>query len=93
MSLLGKYTKQPAEIESYTIDYSEDLTDGDGIVGADITATPTGLVIEGKDVSTTSVRVWVAVGTHGVKYKVEVTATTGDGRVLQDEFFVTVKEV
>jgi len=93
MSVLGKYIKQPAEVESYTVDYSEDLTSGDGIVLATAAITPTGLVLDAVDYSDSkSVRVWVSDGAVGVKYKVEVTATTGDGRVMQDEFYVTIKD-
>lgn len=91
MSVLGKYIKQPAETESYTIDYSYDLTDGDGVVAATVTATD-GITVISHDVNLDSVRVWLTGGEAGTKYKIEVTATTGDGRVLQDEFFVTIKD-
>ena len=89
---LARYTKQPGEKESYTIDYSDDLTDGDEVISATVVVTPTGLVHSATDQRADSVRVWLSGGASGTKYKVEVTATTGDGRVLQDEFTVTVKE-
>lgn len=92
MSVLGKYIKQPGETESYTINYEDDLTDADGVVALVVVTTPTGLTVISSNFDLTSARVWVSGGTAGVKYKVEVTASTGDGRVLQDEFYVTVKE-
>jgi len=91
MSVLGKYIKQPSETESYTIDYTDDLTADDGVVSATVAATD-GITVTGYDVNLDSVRVWLTGGTAGMKYKIEVTATTGDGRVLQDEFFVTIKD-
>lgn len=93
MSILGRYTKQSAERESYTIEYADDLTAGDEIVSAAVTVTPANeLTINGVNQSGTSVRVWLADGVAGTKYKLEVTANTGDGRVLQDEFMVTIKD-
>ena len=92
MSVLGKYIKQPAETESYTIDYSDDLTDGDGIVELAVTVSDPSITLVSTNHDLLSARVWLSGGTTGVKYKIEVTATTGDGRVLQDEFFVTIKD-
>lgn len=89
---LGRYTKQPAEKESYTIDYTDDLTTGDEVISATVVVSPDGLVHSATDTRGDSVRVWLSGGTAGAKYKVEITATTGDGRILQDEFTVTVKE-
>lgn len=93
MSVLGKFTKQSAEVESYTVVYEDDLTDGDGVVNSDVSVTPDGLTIKAIDRTLRDIRVWVSDGVSGVKYKVEITATTGGGRVLQDEFFVTVKDI
>ena len=92
MSILGKYIKQPGETESYTISYIEDLTEGDGVVSTEVTVSPIGLTLVATNTDLVSVRIWVAGGTPGAKYKVEATATTGDGRVLQDEFFITIKD-
>ena len=92
MSILGKHRKQSGETESYTINYSEDLTDGDGVISVDVTLTPPGAVLVATHNDLTSLRVWISGGTPGSKYKLEATALTGDGRVLQDEFFVTIKD-
>lgn len=92
MSVLGKYIKQPAETESYTIDYSDDLTDGDGVVDLAVTVSADTITLVSTNYDLTSARIWLSGGDVGTKYKVEVTATTGDGRVLQDEFYVTIKD-
>lgn len=93
MSVLGKYKKQPDEVESYTIDYTDDLTEGDGIVAATVEVTPAGLTVTGINFDLTSLRFWVSGGTATnppTTYKIEATATTGDGRVLQDEAYITI---
>ena len=92
MAILGKYTKQPRETESYTIDYTDDLTDGDEIISCAGSVSPEGIELMSTVHDGGSVRVWLRGGTVGVKYKVEVIITTGDGRVLEDEFVVTIKE-
>ena len=92
MSILGKHKKQSSETESYTIDYTGDLTTGDSVVTSDVTVTPNGLTLVATNVDPTSTRIWVAGGTNGVAYKIETTTSTGDGRVLQDEFYLTIKD-
>jgi hypothetical protein len=44
------------------------------------------------DVADKRVRNWVSGGTSGVTYKIETTTTSAEGRVLQDEIIVKVKE-
>ena len=92
MSILGKFTKQPAEKESYSIDYADDLIDADAIASAVVTVTPEGLTLMSSLVVGTRVKVFLEGGMAGVKYKVTATATTDDGRVLQDEFIVSIKD-
>jgi len=90
---LGTVTQQPAERLSYTIDYSEFLTDGDNVLTAVSTVSPTGLVVEAVSVYDPRVRFWVRGGTAGVTYKVTVDVGTADGRILQDEIVFKIKEV
>ncbi len=92
MTILGKHRKQSSETESYTIDYTGDLTTGDSVVTSDVTVTPPGLTLVATNVGATSTRIWVAGGIDKVVYKIETTSSTGDGRVLQDEFYLTIKD-
>lgn len=93
MSLIGSFTKQPAEVESYTIDYTQDLTDGDGVIASAVVIHPDdALVVRATDVNSDRVRVWLEGGEDGERYKVEVTSSTADGRVMQDEFILTVRD-
>jgi len=96
MSVLGNFTKQPAEVETYSIIYEDDLTANDNLTGATTVIAPAGLVEDFTTFIDTPgdrrVRVKLSGGTAGVRYKVTVTPTTADGRVLQDEFYVRVKD-
>ena len=92
MSKIGTFTKQPAEKESYSIDYEDDLEASDGIFSAISAIDGAGLTLVSKSIFGTRVKVILLGGTVGTKYKVTVTATTNDGRILQDEFFVNIKE-
>ena len=90
--ILGTYTKQPADVLDYDVDYAEFLNGTDTLASKTVTATPTGINVDSSTIVGTRVKVWLSGGTNGVTYKVTVTATTGDGRVKQDEFKVKVKD-
>lgn len=92
MSILGSFVKQPAEADTYTINYAQDLTVGDAIRTSVLTVTPAGLGITPPVLVDTRVRVWISGGANQVKYKITATTTTDDGRVMQDEFYVKVKD-
>lgn len=92
MSVLGRFVKQPAERESYSVEYADDLVDADAIASATVTVDPVGLTVLNSLVIGTRVKVFVGDGVLGIKHKVTVTAETDDGRVLQDEFFVSIKD-
>ena len=97
MSVLGSYTKQPGEVETYSIDYADDLTENDNLVSASATTSGADTALS---IATTwvidnpgdqRVRVRVTGGNVGVKYKITVVTLTADGRTLEDEFYVKIK--
>lgn len=95
MALIATFEKQPADVLDYDIDYATWLPDNDAIASVSTAVTPAGgmevdltLVIE----NNTRVKLWVSGGVTGTTYKVEVTVTTDDGRVKQDEVRFRVKE-
>jgi hypothetical protein len=93
MSILGRFIKQPAEKESYSIEYADDLVGSDAIASTVTTVLPIGLTIVSTLIVGTRVKVLVEGGAAvGTKHKVTVTATTDDGRVLQDEFIISIKD-
>jgi len=89
---LATFTKQPAERESYTISYEEALTDGDNVLSATAVIDPVGLTIDGITIADPVVRFWASGGTDGTRYKVTLTVTTEDGRVMEDEVYFKTKE-
>lgn len=90
---LGTVTQQPAERLSYTIDYSQFLTDGDNVQIATATVSPVGLTVDAVSVLDPRVRFFVEGGTTGERYKVTLNVTTADGRQLQDELIFKIKEI
>lgn len=94
MALIATFEKQPAERLDYDIDYSSWLASGDKIISATSVITPTGQM---EAISTITqlgkrAKLWVSQGVAGVTYKVEVTVTTEQGRVKQDEVSFRCKE-
>ena len=96
MGLLGTATKQPAEIEDYTIDYGDDLSRTDE-VSAIVSVTPddAGLIISNQFIVSGGQKVTftAAGGVTGTTYKVTVLVDTTEGRRLEDEIKIKVKEV
>lgn len=90
---LGTVTQQPTERLSYTIDYSEALTDGDNVETAFAVVAPAGLIVDNVSPIDPRVKFWVTGGESGVTYKVTITVNTADGRVFQDEVMFKIKEV
>ena len=93
MSKLGTVVQQPTERLSYTIDYGEYLTDGDNVSSAVAVVTPAGRTVDKVSVFGPRVKFWATGGTAGVKYKVELTVNTHDGRIIQDEIIFKIKEI
>lgn len=89
---LGSFIKQPGERESYTINYALDLTAGDRVQSATSNIVPAGVQIDQLDVFDPRVRFWVVGGEIGISYKITITTTTSDGRILEDEVTIKIKD-
>ena len=85
--------KQPNEKRRWNIDYADALDTADIIITATSAFTPAGITV----VTThTDDRVGLAIsgGTDGVTYKVTMTVTTtNSNEIIEDEFYVKVKEI
>lgn len=90
---IGNTTKQPSEKLSYTADYSLALTAGDNVQSATVSASPAGLTIDNVAVYDPRVKFWASGGTDGEVYKITLTVSTTDGRVFQDEIYMSVEEI
>jgi hypothetical protein len=91
---MERKTKQPREIQDFDIICTRRLTAGDIITG--VTATYSGpdlaLVIERCEWSDTTAKVWVSGGSDKKSYKITLLITTAQGRTLEVDFMLTVKD-
>lgn len=90
--ILGKFEKQPGEIESYTYDPSDDLDPGDKVQTVTASVDKPGLAIMAATMVYGQAKVWLSGGKDGVDYKVTVVVDTSSGRRLEDEFIIKVRE-
>ena len=93
--ILATYTKQPAEVLDYDVNFSSWL--GAGTISTHTAVvSPTGeLAIDQSSIVSSSkvVKCILSGGITGKKYKISVTATTDSGLVKQVEYYISVKEV
>jgi hypothetical protein len=95
MTVLATYTQNPGAKESYSIDYSDDLEEGDFISTLTppvVTVSDPALIADATVCVDTIVKMWFQGGVVGTKYLITVTSTTNDGRILVDEFYIKVKD-
>jgi len=108
MALLGSFTKQPAEVVDFDIDYSEYFSATDVIVSTGNPPTPFGATIFVTSTTETTpalavdnsfvldegktLKLWISGGTDGATYKVTARVTSSGGRVKEVEFKVKVKD-
>jgi hypothetical protein len=94
--LIGSFIQQPAERLDYDIDFSRWMPSADRLESALVEVAPNpetgGLTIEDPLVDEQRIKLWVSDGTDGVKYKLTVTATTHDGRTVQVELSLKIKD-
>lgn len=90
---LGTVKKQPIERFSYTVDYSEALTEGDNLDRVFATVQPEGLIVTDVGPYDPRVKFWADGGEDGINYTVTLTVHTMDGRIFQDEILFRVREV
>ena len=92
---LATFTKQPADIQDYDINFNDWLT-GMGDTGASVAVTCDAGITQPYAATLTGgyVKVWASGGTSGTAYKYTVTLTTANSppRVVQVEITVKVKE-
>lgn len=92
MAILGKFTKQPVEVQDYDIDFTDYLAgQNDAAVSHTVTA-ETGVTVLSSALTAGVVKVFVSGGEDGSSYKVSATVTTQGGRVKQGDILVRVRE-
>jgi hypothetical protein len=93
MSILATFTKQPAEVQDYDIDFGEYLSTVSDTALTHTVVADTGITVQSSSLTGGVVKVWLAGGTTGTKYKITARLTTTGGRVKEAEVVVKVKEV
>lgn len=95
MPILATFTKQPADVQDYDIDYSEycnGFTPADTLLGTPVVTADAGITVASVARNGNVVKVWLQGGVTGTTYKVTCQATTTGQRVKEVEIKVKVKE-
>jgi hypothetical protein len=93
MALLGRFTKQPAEVIDYPVDFAGWFAGRSGVSIASYTVTAeTGITVSTHRKDGFVVTAVMAGGTAGATYKVTVRITTSSGLVKEAEFTIKVRE-
>jgi hypothetical protein len=91
--ILGKFTKQPDEILDYDVDYTDWFENREDSPASFTVAAEPGITIVSSGMAGPIVKVVLAGGTHGEKYKITVLLTTDEGLVKEADFTVTIKAI
>jgi hypothetical protein len=92
MSILATFSKQPAEVQDYDIDFNTYLSSlGDTALSHTVQA-DTGISVLQSTLTAGVVKVWLSGGLDRQKYKITATVTTTGGRVREADIIVRVKE-
>ena len=92
-TILGKFSKQPAEILDYDVDYTEWFSNRIDTPSTFTVTAETGITVVSTARTGKVVKVTLSGGTTGVKYKVTIRLTTTLGLVKEADFTVSVKEI
>ena len=84
--------KQPGETRQFSMDFSSLLATGETLSTSDVTSSPSGLTLGSTSISSSTVLFTVASGTHGVRYRLEVTVTTSASATLVGDGILRVQD-
>lgn len=90
--MLGTVRKRPDDMLDYDVTFERWLSDGDTITDATAIADPVGVIIDRVEIFGDVVKVWISGGEVGASHKINVTATTTQGRVKEVTFNLRVTE-
>jgi molybdenum cofactor biosynthesis enzyme len=95
---MASFTKQPSELFTIAVDFTDRMATGEALATAVVTATDsagadkTSTVIHASpSVSSPNVLVRVKAGTDGVDYKITVVATTATSEVYEADVTMRVR--
>lgn len=88
---MKQYTKDPAAVLDYRVDWSTWLADSETIATSTFTV-PTGITKDSQTNDTTTATVWLSSGDAGVDYQVTNRITTNQGRTDDRSILIRVRE-
>lgn len=93
-TILGRFTKQSAEVRDYDVDFTDWFSNRtDTPLSVAVTA-EAGITIVGTPaINNRTVKIILSGGTNGAKYKLTCRLTTSTGIVREVDFIVRVKDV
>lgn len=92
MAILGRFTKQPGEVQDYDVSFVDWLAALTDTAVSHTVTVDAGLTLDSSVLTDGVVKAWLRGGTDGTSYKVTVTVVTAVGRTKEDEIVVKVKE-
>jgi len=93
MPVLEKFTKQPADMQDYDIDYTEYLDQLQDTGEEAYVTVDSGIDLINYSLIGKTVKVWLSGGESGKTYKVTVTLKTVYGRTKQADIAIRVREI
>jgi len=84
--------KQPGETRQFSMDFSSLLGTSETISTSAVTVSPSGLTTGSTSVSGSKVLFNIVGGTHGVRYRLEVTITTSASATLVGDGILRVSD-
>lgn len=90
--MLGTVRKRPDDQLDYDVSFERWLSDGDTITDADAAVDPVGVTVDNVQIFGDVVKVWLSGGEVGGSHKINVTATTTQGRVKEVTFNLRIVE-
>lgn len=90
--MLGTVRKRPDDQLDYDVEFSRWLSDGDSITDATAEPDPVGVSVDRAQLFGSVVKVWISGGVAGASHKINVTATTANGRVKEVTFNLRIVE-
>lgn len=90
--MLGTVRKRPDDYLDYDVSFERWLSSGDTITDAVASVDPAGVTVDSVQIFGAVVKVWLSGGEVGASHKINVTATTAQGRVKEVTFNLRVTE-
>lgn len=90
--MLGSVRKRPDDQLDYDVTFERWLADGDTVADATAVADPEGVIIDRVEIFGVVVKVWISGGERGASHKINVTASTAQGRVKEVTFNLRIVE-